>query len=101
MGNLIKKILMRKCREIYPVAFGFNISYCYTVKDIKSCKIREIFVNSKDLFKVRLVYKFYFYKRFNHEESYCAVKINHRNLIKFVRTVNYLRVVDCTHDAVK
>ena len=30
----------------------------------------------------RLDYKFYFYKRSNHEESFSTVKINHNNLVK-------------------
>ena len=29
-----------------------------------------------------LGYKFYLYKRSNHEESFCAVKINHKNLVQ-------------------
>ena len=29
-----------------------------------------------------LGYKFYFYKRSNHEESFRVVKINHKNLVK-------------------
>ena len=36
----------------------------------------------KQINEVRLGYKFYFYKRSNHEESFRAVKINHKNLVK-------------------
>ena len=31
---------------------------------------------------VRLGYKFLFYKRFNHEESFRTVQINRKNLVK-------------------
>ena len=31
---------------------------------------------------IRLGYKFYLYKRSNYEESFRAVKINHKNLVE-------------------
>ena len=37
---------------------------------------------TEDREEVRLGYKFYLYKRSNHEESFCAVKINHKNLVQ-------------------
>ena len=40
------------------------------------------FLEKRVLNRHRLGYKFYFYKRSNHEESFSAVKINHKNLDK-------------------
>ena len=51
---------------------------------------------------MRLDNKFYFYKCSNHEESFHAVKINHKNLVKQARAYSQLPPNrDCTHDAAK